>query len=111
MVLNPVLVEQRYQEYLVEKSKKDAETAELETQRRALQAATKTRWEATRLAQIHTAEQDYVCECCNKLIPEGTQYRRQNIPVSYGFVSASKNTTRYVARITHVVCSVEAQKP
>ena len=107
MVLNPLIVEQRYQEYLKQREQRQAEQAQLDAQAQTLKVAATENIEKKRLSEIHTAKKEYVCECCGKLIAKGMKYRRQSIPVAYGFVSSVKTTTQYVQRITHLVCSVE----
>jgi hypothetical protein len=75
---------------------------QLEQQRKDFQAAVKAKVEAARLSQIHTAQEDYVCDHCGKTIPEGTRYRRQRIVTGYGFPEGN----HYDTRITHLVCCV-----
>lgn len=95
---------QAYQKYVSERAIRERENQQAQAQTEQHQAAAKARYQAHRLNQIHTAKQDYECECCGKTIPKGTQYRRQNIPVGFGFMEG----THFTQRITHLVCSMEA---
>jgi hypothetical protein len=102
MVLNPLIVEQRYREYLAKKEAAKTENAQLEQQHKAQQAFIKAKVEATRQNEIHTATQDYQCDNCGCTIPTGTQYRRANIKVGYGHFEGY----HYRQRITHLICNV-----
>lgn len=102
MVLNPLIVEQRYQEYLKQRERQKAMYAEVDKQRQELQSTIKAKVAATRLNEIHTAQDEYICECCGKAIPEGTRYRRQNIPNGSGWPEG----VHFTQRITHLICNV-----
>jgi len=95
-----------YAEYKAKQAAQQAENQLLEQQKQQHQEAAKARFQAARLNEIHTATKDYECQCCGKTIPKGSQYRRQNIPVGFGFVEG----THYQQRITHLVCVVGAKQ-
>ena len=86
----------------------EAQYQQIKQQRQAQQEAAKAKFAAARLNEIHTHTKDteLFCDGCSKLIPRGAQYRRQNIPVGYGFLEG----THYTQRITHIVCTAEAKQ-
>ena len=97
---------ERIQELLAERQaeaeKRARIDAELQAQRDAANQAAKARYQAARLNEIHTAQKEYVCECCGKAIAKGTEYRRANIPTGYGHFEG----THFQQRITHLVCAI-----
>lgn len=81
---------------------------QLEKQRKDFYAAKTAQVEAARLNQIHTAQNDYICDNCGKTIPQGTRYRRQKIIVGYGF---PEGVHYGEPRKTHLVCVINHYCP
>jgi hypothetical protein len=101
MVLNPLIVEQRYQEYLAEKAQREATHAKLDSEREQQQAFIKAKVQAAHMNEIKTANEELTCDNCGKPIPEGTQYRRQNI-----LIKVDWPTNKYAYANKHLVCVI-----
>lgn len=100
--LSPEIAAQ-YNKFLARKAVQDKVDAEIKAQWVARRTAIQAQVEATRLNEIHTAQKEYICENekCGGIIAKGTRYRRQNIPVGYGYFEG----THFQTRITHLVCA------
>ena len=81
----------------------EREWNEAQKQRQTQQAYIKAKVQATRLAEIKTANEELTCELCHKPIPDGTRYRLQKTPIGYGFPEG----TKYAFRKTHLICNVQ----
>ena len=107
--MNDLMIDDRFQAYVMDREGKQRlsilEEEEIQRQRNQLKTYVRAKVEATRLNEIHTAKKEYLCECCGKAIQKGTEYRRQNIPIGYGFMEG----THYQQRITHLVCSIRKE--
>lgn len=102
----PPAIQAQYEKYLAERAQREATLAKLDNERQQQQAYIQAKVHAAHMNEIKTANETLTCDNCGKPIPQGTQYRRQNI-----LVKVDWPTNKYAYANKHLVCVVNHYCP